>query len=98
MEGIGQRIFSGGVEEGRVGNYHRRSDVNAVGSDFVEMVCAGTRNCSECHKKIFKGKKLLAAKTKDGTILKYVCSEDCRLEFDNRFWQERARRRGHYQS
>lgn len=75
-------------------NYHKRSDVAPVGSDFVEILCLAMRRCSECGRKIFKGETMLAAKTKDGTILKYVCSEDCRLEFDNRFWQERARRRG----
>jgi hypothetical protein len=57
-----------------------------IGSDFVWIVNPYTRRCGECHKKVEKGERIMAS-IKGGKVKKYVCSEDCRLEFDNEFWQ-----------
>lgn len=56
---------------------------------FVESVTDYVRRCSECGEKIPKGNPALAS-IKNGKVRKVVCSENCRLEFDARFWENRA--------
>lgn len=60
-----------------------------IGSDFIEVKNPYTRHCGECGRKILKGEQILAS-IKNGEVKKYVCSEECRLEFDNRIWQQFA--------
>jgi predicted nucleic acid-binding Zn ribbon protein len=62
-----------------------------IGSDFVTVFARQHRRCSECSKVILKGESYLAS-IKDGKVKKTVCSEECRLEFDARFWQNAAKR------
>ena len=66
--------------------------MSLVGSDFVEQCRDTDCRCSECGEKISSGTKFLAS-IRWGKTQKIVCGEDCRQEFDNRFWQERARER-----
>ncbi len=59
---------------------------------FKETINKYARTCSECKRTIGVGEKVLVStyQSKYGENYKYVCSEDCRLSFDNRFWQSRA--------
>jgi hypothetical protein len=61
-----------------------------IGSDFVEHIETSMVYCSECGKKIRPGEKSLCS-IRGGKVKKRVCSEDCRLEFDNGFWQNVVR-------
>ena len=60
-----------------------------LGSDFTKMTSVVRRRCSECGKDIPAGGDMLAS-VKKGKVKKVVCSEECRLEFDARVWQEFA--------
>jgi hypothetical protein len=60
-----------------------------LGSDFTKMTSVIRRLCSECGHVIPVGGDMLAS-VKGGKIKKAVCSEECRLEFDARVWQEIA--------
>lgn len=60
-----------------------------IGSDFVEQTAPRLTYCSECARKIPAGEVALVS-LKYGKVQKRVCSEDCRLEFDARFWDEIA--------
>lgn len=62
-----------------------------IGSDFVEEVAEHNVRCSECRLLIVGGQTCLVSR-KDGKVKKRVCGENCRLEFDARFWQNAARR------
>jgi hypothetical protein len=61
-----------------------------IGSDFVEQIAPFKCRCSECPSDIQKGQVCLVSLRK-GKVQKRVCCEDCRLEFDARFWQQVAR-------
>ena len=63
-----------------------------IGSDFVEIKNPYTRRCGECGRKVRLGEPILAS-IKGGQVKKYVCSENCRLQFDNRFWQAVVRKK-----
>ena len=63
-----------------------------IGSDFVLVKASKPVRCSECGKHIAKGENVLES-VRFGKVQKRVCSEECRLEFDDKFWQERARMR-----
>lgn len=63
-----------------------------IGSDFVEQVAKHGFACGECGGRIHPGMTYLAS-IKDGKVRKKVCGEDCRLTFDDRFWQAKAARR-----
>lgn len=62
-----------------------------IGSDFVPEIATRRLRCSECRKVIDNGDQCLVS-IKDGKVRKRVCGENCRLEFDARFWQAAARR------
>ena len=64
-----------------------------IGSDFV-LECSRPRKvwCSECGKPITQGVPALIS-VRGGKVQKRVCSEECRLDFDARFWQGVAMRR-----
>jgi hypothetical protein len=61
-----------------------------LGSDFVPTVLKHGRYC-DCGRKMNVGESYLAS-IKYGKIQKWVCSEDCRLEFDARVWAGIARK------
>ena len=69
----------------------REGSEGMIGSDFKWVTNPATRYC-DCHRKVKKGEQILAS-IRNGKVYKYVCSEDCRLEFDNRFWQGVVRAR-----
>lgn len=46
--------------------------------------------CQECQLYFNKGEKILASIDKSGRVRKKVCSDECRLAFDDRFWQDTA--------
>jgi uncharacterized Fe-S center protein len=60
-----------------------------IGSDFVSVVQKRKTRCSECHADIPVGAIALES-IKDGKCKKRVCSEKCRLDFDDAFWQSVA--------
>jgi len=47
------------------------------------------RKCSECRKVIPGGTVSFASRI-GPKVLKVVCSEDCRLDFDQRYWENIA--------
>ena len=50
---------------------------------FKREVSTRNRKCSECYKKLPEGTEILASRSpKSRALLKAVCSEDCRLEFE----------------
>lgn len=63
-----------------------------IGSDFVPRVYPRTIRCSECGTKIPKNTEALVS-IQNGVVKKIVCSEDCRQEFDYRFWSTRRKER-----
>lgn len=63
-----------------------------IGSDFITRPAPRATKCSECGKHINAGESEMVSIRK-GKVQKRVCSEECRLEFDNQFWQEVARQR-----
>jgi hypothetical protein len=62
-----------------------------IGNDFISEPAPYKLRCSECAKVINPGETCLVSR-KDGKVKKRICGEECRLEFDNRFWQAAARR------
>ncbi len=64
-----------------------------IGSDFVEHVSTRQRYCSECGVRIPAGIPAMVS-IKNNRVRKVLClSEDCRVNFDDHFWQEVARQR-----
>ena len=63
-----------------------------AGSDFVVELAPRGFRCSQCGLYFSKGHTVLVAR-RDGFGRKRVCSEECRLDFDDAFWQDRADRR-----
>jgi hypothetical protein len=60
-----------------------------IGNDFVKWTQMCKSYCSECGRLMPKGSVVLVSMRK-GKVMKKVCSEDCRLEFDARFWDQVA--------
>ena len=63
-----------------------------IGSDFVPDTAIRLTYCSECGKRMPIGFTSLVS-IRNGKVAKRVCSEECRLTFDNNFWQGVARKR-----
>ncbi len=61
-----------------------------IGSDFVDHMEYKLVYCSECRRKILPGEISLCSMRR-GKVMKRVCSEECRLSFDDSFWQSVAR-------
>ena len=63
-------------------------------SAFVYEFSACASRCSECGVKIPKGgpclvsRKLARRSPAVAKVMKKVCSQECREEFDNRIWNE----------
>lgn len=66
-------------------------EVKMIGSDFVTQVCKARFRCGECPHIVLPGDTYLAS-IKDGKMRKRVCSENCRLEFDARVWEQIAQK------
>ena len=64
----------------------------AIGSDFVWAASARKVRCSECSRYIAPGVASLVS-IRNGRVQKRVCSDECRLEFENNYWQQVARER-----
>ena len=65
-----------------------------IGNDFVRVTLDKPKRCSECDAHIAKGETALIS-YRHGKTQKVVCGEDCRLAFDDRFWQAAvAKRKG----
>ena len=60
-----------------------------IGNDFVPYSIAHVRRCGECGYKMQVGYRALAS-IREGKVKKIVCSEECRVDFDARFWQHVA--------
>ena len=60
-----------------------------IGSDFAWETFDRKRRCSECGT---RGRRMLVSRRGPGPkqVKKIVCSEPCRLDFDDAYWQERA--------
>jgi len=67
--------------------------MSLIGNDFVPVVQTKAARCSQCRAKIPKGATALESH-RFGKCQKRVCSEQCRQDFDDAYWQERARERG----
>ena len=63
-----------------------------IGSDFVRRRYKRLSRCSECGVKIPANTVALIS-IRGGRVMKRVCGEDCRQEFDSRFWQAQAAKR-----
>jgi hypothetical protein len=63
-----------------------------IGSDFIKAHAPRGGQCGECGASIAPGATCLESR-RGGKVRKRVCSETCRLDFDHRYWQERADRR-----
>jgi len=61
----------------------------AIGSDFITRPAAKRTKCGECGCNIAIGAHEMVSIRK-GKVQKRVCSEECRLEFDDCYWRERA--------
>ena len=64
------------------------------GPNFVQQLCSRRCQCSECGRWLAAGDSALVSLRK-GKVQKRVCGENCRLEFDARYWDERAAARQH---
>ena len=62
-----------------------------IGSDFTQVVQTRKTRCSECGFNIPVGDTALES-IKDGKCVKRVCGENCRMDFDDRFWSGVAAR------
>jgi hypothetical protein len=65
--------------------------MSLIGSraDFKKKIYEHSVRCSECGR---KGTEMLVSIRK-GKVKKRICSEACRVAFDDRFWREKADRR-----
>lgn len=66
---------------------HDEENDEMIGSDFIEMQSMERKRCSECGRNIEPKTNYLAS-IKRGKVKKIVCGEQCRLDFDDRFWQD----------
>lgn len=60
-----------------------------IGSNFTTQISNGRLKCSECGERIERGQDCLVS-IQNGRVKKRVCSDSCRLDFDDRYWQDRA--------
>jgi hypothetical protein len=67
--------------------------MSLIGSDFKKVTATNPCKCSECGVHIAPGVECLES-FRMGRVQKRVCGEECRIEFDNNYWQERAKQRG----
>ena len=58
-------------------------------SSFKKHIRAYSSTCGECDKVWPAGHEWLVSMD-GGRIFKWVCSEECREMFDDRYWQDRA--------
>lgn len=63
-----------------------------IGNDFVAEKVPYRKRCGECGRVLEKGSDALVSR-RFGKVQKRVCSEECRLTFDDKFWRACARRR-----
>ncbi len=49
---------------------------------FKREISGRSRKCSECGKRIAAGDNYLTSRWPSESLIKAVCSEDCRLEFE----------------
>ena len=61
---------------------------------FVEQAAPSAYVCSECLERFDAGSPCLVS-IRGGKVKKRVCSDECRLQFDGRIWQEIADERMH---
>jgi hypothetical protein len=62
-----------------------------IGSDFKPDTAPYAFRCSQCGNKVAKGEACQTS-IRFGRVQKRLCAdEDCRLSFDDAYWQERAR-------
>jgi hypothetical protein len=63
-------------------------------ASFKREVVAHDTKCGECGGVIRSGHSMLTARNPHtGKVAKRVCSHECRLDFDDRFWQDKADKR-----
>ena len=76
---------------GREAAYPGPGEVRVIGSDFVWEDSEKVRRCSECGT---RGHRMLVSRRGPSPkqVKKVVCSEPCRLAFDDAYWQDRADR------
>ena len=60
-----------------------------IGNDFNTIVLTHPSHCGECGKYLPKGTEMLVS-IRFGKVQKRVCSEQCRIDFDDSFWQGKA--------
>lgn len=72
-----------------MGNAEYEEPRMLIGNDFITVFAVRSCRCSECGKTIRKGEHCLESH-RFGKLQKRVCSEDCRLAFDDHFWQGKA--------
>ena len=60
-----------------------------IGSDFTVQRVTYRTKCGECHKILRLGDNSLVS-MRGGKVRKRVCSEECRLVFDDRYWRGKA--------
>jgi hypothetical protein len=63
-----------------------------IGNNFVPKTYTTTVYCGECNGRFPLGTVMLVSIRK-GRVREKVCNEECRLKFDNHFWQTIAIRR-----
>ena len=78
-------------ESTKIRTNHREGteQIEMIGSDFIGEPSPRSCRCSECGGKISMGDLRLVSR-RGGVVKKIICSEDCRLTFDDRIWQEFA--------
>src|SRR3990167_8004347 len=69
-------------------NYNTKTGIIGSQKSFEPYVLKERWMCHECQLYFPKGHTILASKDSRGIVRKKVCSDDCRLTFDDRFWQE----------
>jgi len=69
----------------------REIEMSLIGNDFVIEPTPYQFRCAECHKKVRKGESCQVAR-RFGKVQKRLCAnKQCRVDFDDAYWQERAR-------
>lgn len=60
-----------------------------IGTDFTIQVVAYRTRCGECKRTLSPGDTSLVS-IRGGKVRKRVCSETCRIAFDDHYWQGKA--------
>lgn len=68
--------------------------LRASKESFVSEIAERMTKCSECLQAIAKGATVLRSRSKSGHNCKTICSESCRLDFDDRYYRTKAAKRG----